>query len=67
MPVERIFEPAPCASGKCGSERLHKFGEAVSKTQECEPRRWNIIKHVREKFSCRDCEAITEAPAPSRR
>nr|WP_245315249.1 transposase [Bradyrhizobium yuanmingense] len=24
-----------------------------------------IIEHVREKFSCRDCEAITEAPAPS--
>jgi transposase len=37
----------------------------VSKTLECEPRRWKIIEHVREKFSCRDCEAITEAPAPS--
>ena len=24
-----------------------------------------IIEHVREKFSCRDCESITEAPAPS--
>jgi transposase len=28
-------------------------------------RRWKIIEHVREKFCCRDCEAITEAPAPS--
>jgi transposase len=37
----------------------------VSKTLECEPRRWKIIEHVREKFSCWDCEAITEAPAPS--
>jgi transposase len=37
----------------------------VSKTLECEPRRWKIIERVREKFSCRDCEAITEAPAPS--
>ena len=37
----------------------------VSKTLECEPRRWKIIEHVREKFSCRDCEAITEPPAPS--
>jgi transposase len=42
-----------------------KLGEVVSKTLECEPRRWKIIEHVREKFSCRDCEAITEAPAPS--
>jgi len=23
-----------------------------------------VIQHVREKFSCRDCEAITQAPAP---
>src|SRR6266850_442505 len=60
LPVERIFEPAPCACGKCGSERLHKLGEVVSKTLECEPRRWKIIEHVREKFSCRACEAITE-------
>jgi transposase len=65
LPVERVIEPAPCACGKCGSERLHKLGEVVSKTLECEPRRWKIIEHVREKFSCRDCEAITEAPAPS--
>ncbi|MEA2910217.1 MAG: transposase [Bradyrhizobium sp.] len=65
LPVERIVEPAPCACGKCGGTRLHKLGEVVSKTLECEPRRWKIIEHVREKFSCRDCEAITEAPAPS--
>jgi transposase len=62
---ERIVEPAPCACGKCGSARLHKLGEVVSKTLECEPRRWKIIERVREKFSCRDCEAITEEPAPS--
>jgi transposase len=65
LPVERNVEPPPCACGKCGSQRLHKLGEVVSKTLECEPRRWKIIEHVREKFSCRDCEAITEAPAPS--
>ena len=65
LPVERIVEPPPCACGKCGSQRLHKLGEVVSKTLECEPRRWKIIEHVREKFSCRDGEAITEAPAPS--
>ena len=66
LPVERIVEPPPCACGKCGSNRLRKLGEVVSKTLECEPRRWKIVEHVREKFSCRDCEAITEPPAPSR-
>jgi hypothetical protein len=63
LAVERIIEPASCACDKCGSERLHKLGEVVSKTLECEPRRWKIIEHVREKFSCRNCEAITGAGA----
>ena len=53
------------AMQKNWSERLHKLGEVISKILECEPRRWKIIEHVRENFSCRDCEAITEAPAPS--
>jgi len=65
LPIERIIEPAPCACGKCGGMRLRKLGDVVSKTLECEPRRWKIVEHVREKFSCRDCEGITEAPAPS--
>jgi transposase len=65
LPVERIVEPPPCACGKCGGVRLRKLGEVVSKTLECEPRRWKIIEHVREKFSCRVCDAITEPPAPS--
>src|SRR5277367_119167 len=65
LPVERIVEPPPCACGKCGGVRLRKLGEVVSRTLECQPRRWKIIEHVREKFSCRDCEAITEPPAPS--
>jgi transposase len=46
-----------CAAAQARRGRL--------KTLECEPRRWKIIERVREKFSCRDCEAITEAPAPS--
>jgi transposase len=65
LPVERVVEPAPCACGKCGGARLRKLGEVVTRTLESEPRRWKIIEHVREKFTCRDCEAITEPPAPS--
>ena len=65
LPVERVIEPAPCVCGKCGGDPLRKLGEVVSKTLECEPRRWKIIERVREKFSCRDCEAISEPLAPS--
>ncbi len=28
------------------------------------PRRWKVIQTVRERFSCRDCERITQPPAP---
>ena len=37
----------------------------MTETLECEPRRWKVVEHVREKLSCRACESITEPPAPS--
>ena len=48
----------------CGGFRLRKLGEDVTRTLETEPRRWKVIETVREKFSCRDCEAISQPPAP---
>lgn len=29
------------------------------------PERWKVIQHVREVFSCRECEKITETAVPS--
>ena len=46
------------------SPRLRKLGEDVTQTLETTPRRWKVIETVREKFSCRDCETISQAPAP---
>ena len=45
--------------------RLRKIGEDVTETLELIPRQWKVIQHVREKFSCRACEAIAQPPAPS--
>jgi transposase len=28
------------------------------------PRRWKVIQHAREKFTCRECEKVSQAPAP---
>jgi transposase len=61
---ERVVEPAPCACPRCGGARLSKLGEDVTETLEVIPRQWKVIQHVREKFTCRDCEAISQAPAP---
>jgi len=64
LPRERLVEPAPCACHACGGTRLAKLGEDVTETLEVIPRQWKVIQRVREKFTCRDCEAISQAPAP---
>lgn len=64
LPRERVVEPAPTACHCCGGHRLRKLGEDITETLEVVPRQWKVIQHVREKFTCRDCEAISQAPAP---
>jgi transposase len=64
LPRERIVYPSPSTCPCCGGV-LRKLGEDVTETLELIPRQWKVIQHVREKFSCRSCEAITQPPAPS--
>src|SRR5881392_54601 len=64
LPRERVIVPGPTACACCGGERLRKLGEDVSETLEVIPRQWKVIQHVREKFTCRDCEKISQSPAP---
>src|SRR5690349_12855671 len=64
LPHERVVIDPPTTCECCGSNRLRKLGEDVTRTLECSPRQWKVIETVREKFSCRDCEKISQAPAP---
>ncbi len=64
LPRERIVHPAPSACPCCAGP-LRKLGEDFTETLEHAPAQWKVIQHVREKFSCRHCEAITQPPAPS--
>jgi len=64
LPRERVVAPAPTSCACCGGTRLSKLGETVTETLESIPRQWMVIQHVREKFACRDCEKITQPPAP---
>ena len=64
LPRERVIVPGPTSCACCGGSRLSKLGEDVTETLEVIPRQWKVIQHVREKFSCRDCETIAQAPAP---
>jgi transposase len=64
LPRRRIVHPAPTSCPCCGGTRLSKIGEDVTETLDVVPRQWFVTQHVREKFSCRSCEKITQPPAP---
>lgn len=64
LPRERVVIAAPAACPCCGSAKLSKLGEDATETLEVIPRRWKVIQTVRDRFSCRDYERITEPPAP---
>jgi transposase len=77
LPRERRVIAAPANCPCCGSDKLSKLGEDVTETLEVIPRAWKVIQArlwrlppavsspaLREKFSCRACEQITQPPAP---
>jgi transposase len=64
LPRERVIVPGPTTCTCCGSSRLAKLGEDVTERLEVVPRQWKVVQLVREKFTCRDCEKISQAPAP---
>ncbi|AGA11055.1 IS66 family transposase [Sinorhizobium meliloti] len=64
LPRERVVLAAPSNCPCCGSAKLSKLGEDITETLEVIPRQWKVIQTVREKFTCRECEKITQPPAP---
>jgi transposase len=64
LPRERVVIDPPTKCECCGGNRLRKLGEDVTRTLESRPRQWKVIETVREKFTCRDCEKISQPPAP---
>ena len=64
LPRERVVLPSPSACPCCGGS-LRKLGEDVTETLERIPAQWKVVQHVREKWTCRACEAIAQPPAPS--
>jgi transposase len=63
LPRERVVVAGPTSCACCGGTRLSKLGEDITETLEVVPRQWKVIQTVRERFS-RDCEAISQPPAP---
>src|SRR5256885_4456427 len=60
---EDMIHPALCTCPTCGGA-LRRIGEEITETLDYVPGRFKVIRHIREKLSCRACDSIVAAPAP---
>lgn len=65
LPREEIVHESACSCPACGGT-MRVLGEDVSEMIEYVPERYKVIRHVRPKLSCPQCQKIVQAPAPSR-
>ncbi len=63
LPREEMRHPAACACPHCGGA-LRRIGEEVTETLDYVPGRFKVVRHIREKLSCRACDTVVAAPAP---
>ena len=61
----RRHDPKETVCPRCQGE-LRKLGEDVSEILEYVPASFVVIRHVRTKLSCTQCDCIVQAEAPSR-
>jgi transposase len=65
LPRQDVVHESACTCPSCGGA-LRRLGEDVSEMLEYLPGRYQVIRHVRPKFSCAACQKIVQAAAPSR-
>ena len=63
LPREEIVHEAPCACPACGGA-LRRIADEVTETLDYVPGRFKVIRHVRDKLSCRACDTVVASPAP---
>src|SRR5947209_352916 len=63
LPREDMVHAAPCTCPTCGGT-LRRIGEEITETLDYVPGRFTVIRHIREKLSCRSCDMVVAAPAP---
>jgi transposase len=64
LPRHEIVHEPGCACPSCGGT-LRKVGEDVTEILDYIPGRFQVIRHVRPAFSCRQCEGMVQVPMPS--
>src|ERR1051326_5917300 len=63
LPRAGVIHSAPCTCPTCGGA-LRRIGEEITETLDYVPGRFKVIRHIREKLSCRSCDTVIAAPAP---
>jgi transposase len=58
-----VHEPA-CTCPNCGAE-MRKLGEDVTEVLDYVPASFKVVRHVRPRLSCRNCETIVQVAMPS--
>src|ERR1700723_1636432 len=64
---DMVHEPednGACICPDCGAG-MGKLGEDVTEVLDYVPGHFQVIRHVRPKYACCTCDAITQAPAPA--
>ena len=64
---EVVHQPADDGAYTCPTcgGGMSKLGEDVTEVLDYVPGHFQAIRHVRPKYACRACDAITQAPAPA--
>src|SRR6202044_3160828 len=64
---EVVHQPADDGACKCPDcgKGMAKLGEDVTGVLDYVPGHFQVIRHVRPKYACTACDAITQAPAPA--
>ena len=63
LPREEVMHPAAPACPSCGGT-LRRIGEDTTETLDYVPGRFKVVRHIREKLSCRACDTVVAAAAP---
>ena len=63
LPREEVIHRAAPACPSCGGT-LRRIGEDATETLDYVPGRFKVVRHIREKLSCRACDTVVAAAAP---
>lgn len=66
LPRDEIVLEAPSECPKCGGQEFRKISDDISETLEYVPAKYKVIKYVRPRCACKNCETIVQAEAATK-